>query len=281
MVGPRVSDKTLFTAGFTLVELLVGLLISGVLLGVVARDFAMTARARGDLEVTMETQQGVQAAVAALTQEVRQAGACLPQSGTFISMEAVDDGTEDALTFRTGVVDPDTLTCIRAVLPEGAEEGDTEITVDKNDGFEQGQLVYITGSSGDGEAFYINQASGTNLLALDRALPRDLPKGGGVYAIESRTYRIEPTNDGESMMTVAIDGGEPQPLVQGAEELDFQYRLTPCPPCESVSLPYDDVEWHNVREIVFTVTVRSIKPTRGGDYVRLTRTTTVRPRNFL
>jgi hypothetical protein len=83
------------------------------------------------------------------------------------------------------------------------------------------------------------------------------------------------------MMTIAVDDGDPHPLVQGAEELDFQFRLAPCPPCDPVNVPYDDVEWHNVREISFTVTVRSVKPTRGGDYLRLTRTTTIKPRNFL
>ena len=263
--------------GYTLIELLVGLLLSAMLLSLLARDFGFTARTKGEMEDLLETQQGVRAALSALTQELRQAGACLPRTGEVVALSGTNNGTTDSLTVRIGKTTSD-LTCVRTVSTASAAIGQTYVTVQTTAGFKVGDWVYLRDSAGAGDSFTLASIA-TNRLNLSGALDRVYASGTGVYAVEERSYSIS-TAIGRPVLMITVDGGTAQPLVDNVEAFNVRYVTTPCPPCDELDSPDSD-DWPLVREVSVSVTVRSAYKNRKGDYVRLTDQTNIKPRNLI
>lgn len=263
--------------GYTLVELLVGLLLSAMLLALLARDFGFSARTKSEMEDLLETQQGVRAALSALTQELRQAGACLPRTGDVVALGGTNNGTTDSLTVRIGKTTTD-LVCIRTVSTASAAVGQTYVTVQTTSGFKVGDWVYLRDSAGAGDSFTV-ASIGTNRLNLNGSFDRIYASGSGVYAVEERRYSIS-TAIGRPVLMVTIDGGTAQPLVDNVEQFNVKYVTTPCPPCDELDAPADD-DWPLVREVNVKVTVRSAYKNRAGNYVRLTDETNIKPRNLI
>ncbi len=266
--------------GFSLIEILVALLLAGVAMALFVRDFGFTVQTRRDMDLVVETQQALHATHTFVTQELRQAGACLPENGEFISLAAANGGTTDQLTLRIGVADRATLACLTTVLVADHAEGADRLDVQGAGGFEIGQWIYVTRIGGKGGTFRVASV-GPDWLQIDDGLDADYVMGGGVYAIEERVYAVQEIGD-VPVLTVAIDGAEPQPLVAGVEEFDLRYRMAPCPPCAATDEPVSSAEWRSVREVELRVVARSTaKRPRGDAYVRVEGVTAVHPRNLL
>jgi hypothetical protein len=253
--------------------------LSAIVLSGLVWEFAFTSRTRGELDQLNEAQQGVRAAISAVTQELRQAGACLPRTGNLVALDGTNDGLHDRLTLRIGKVQPDDLVCVRTVLTTAAAEGSSVLHVQSTSGFEPGSLLYLRGDTGAGETVGIVGVASTT-ISLDTALDADYATGSGVFAIEERTYAVDDSSD-PPILTLAIDGGDPHPLVHGIETFNVEYITTPCPPCDRLDEPADDVEWLMVREVAIEITARSRNRNRSGQYVRLTSRTNIKPRNLL
>jgi len=288
----QISNRS---AGSSLIELLVSLGITGAMLAVMASFFQMTVATRHDMSERTEAEQGLRALLASVTQEVRQAGACLPQVGRFIALEGVDNGAQDSLTVRIGRVDRDTRLCVVDALTVPANIGDAAVTVADADKFHNGDIVYVSPTGVDGEFYTVASAAGATLTLgsplADLGPGTNYAVGTGVFALEERTYAVDAESYGRPVLTVSIDAGEPQPLVDGVEEFDVQYHLGPCnPECEStVALPESAAEWLLVTEIGIKATVRSRHVDRSGELVYATtgeeggesEYLNIKPRNFL
>ncbi len=255
------------------------MLLSSIVLAGLVWEFGFVSRTRGELDQLVETQQGVRAALSAVTQELRQAGACLPRTGDMVALDGVNHSAKDELTLRIGRVDPDDLVCIRTVTTATALLNASSVKVQSVVGFAVGDLVYLRGASGSGQTFEITGINSLT-LTLDDQLDEIYTAGAGVFAIEQRTYAVDSTVD-PPILTMAIDGGDPTPLVHGVERFNVTYLTTPCPPCAAVNAPTTDADWLLVREVQIEVTVRARRPNRGGKYVRLTSRTNIKPRNLL
>lgn len=266
--------------GFSLMETLVALLLTGIAMAVFVRDFGFTVQTRREMDLVAETQQALHASHLFLTQELRQAGACLPDNGEFIALAGVDGGTVDELTLRVGIADRADLSCLATLLTADKAAGERTLEVQDATDFAAGQWIYVTRVGGRGGTFRV-AAAAEGVIELETGLDADYVAGGGVYAIEERVYAVRTIGE-VPVLTVAVDGGEPQPLVAGVEVLDVRYRLDPCPPCDAVALPDSATEWRRVREVELRVVARSVMPKpRGGGFVRVEGATTVRPRNLI
>jgi hypothetical protein len=254
------------------------MLLTSVVLSGLVWEFGFTSRTRGELDQLTEAQQGLRAAISSVTQELRQAGACLPRTGDVVALDGIDNGTLDELTLRIGKVRTDDLVCIRTVLTSAAADGTSVLHVQSTDGFEAGSLLLLWNDSGTGQTFTVS-AVASSTVTLDSAVDGDFPTGSGVFAIEERKYEVDSSFD-PPRLTMTIDEGDPHPLVHGVEGFNVKYITTPCPPCDELSAPDED-EWLTVREVVIEVTVRSRDRNRDGEYVRLTSRTNVKPRNLL
>ncbi len=265
--------------GHTLVELLVSMLLSSVALAVVTRDFGFYVQTRSKMDLLAETQQAASASVTLLTQELRQAGACLPELGTFISLGGEENGTRDSLILRIGIADPITLQCTRTILSERARTNESVMQVETIEGFATGQLLYLITATGHGNFFRIASISGKS-ITIDGTFDVNYNRNSGVYALEERIYEIAESG-GTSSLTVAVDGRDAEPMVRGITELDIQYKMAPCPPCDSVDIPADDYQWRVVREVEIAVTARASRPGANGEPLEIENRATVKPRNFL
>lgn len=271
-------------AGFSLVELLVTLFISSAMMVATANFFSMTVATTHDMELQTETQQGLRALFSLVTQELRQAGACLPENGQFIALDGANSGDQDSFTLRIGQTNPDTLACIRAGTTQAANAGNTVLTVGSGQGsqFAGVQYVYITPNGATGDFYPVAGRSATT-ITLAAGLNGSHPAGSGIFAVEERTYEIQTLNE-RPVLTVAMDGGSAQPLVDGVEKFNIRYLLAPCTLsgcAESVDLPADNAEWAQVRQVEIAAEVSSRKERRDGQLTVESGEGTVKPRNLL
>ena len=271
--------STLNQRGNSLIELLVAMMLSAVAMTIVARDFGFYVHARHEMELYSETQQAADSSMTFLTQELRQAGACLPDLGDFIALDGEDNGDEDVLTLRIGIADEYTLQCNRTILKKRAVKNTNIMKVETSDGFEIGQWLYIIKNTGYGNFFKIASIEG-KWVTIEGTFNKNFGKNSGVYAVEERTYEIMEL-DGISTLTVAIDGDDPQPMVRGVEALDVQYRMAPCPPCDPVDIPSSDDQWRVVREVDITVRAKSSRKGHDGEHLTIENQATIKPRNLI
>lgn len=284
-------------AGHTLVELLVSIFMTGIVLAMLTSlmQSSVTVKEEGSLET--ETQQGLRGLISMVTQELRQAGACLSTTGPFIALTGIDNNRQDTLTLRIGKVSPATLLCAIGTA-QAAAVGATSITVDDASRFQVGDHLYIKESNATGSYNSVAGVNtGGNTLTLTDALVNALPEGAGVYAIEERTYTIETVN-GQPTLMVSLDGGTPWPLVFGVETFDVQYYLGPCTLNSNGTLncagaipaPAPDApEWNQVHAVGVRAGVRSHKADKHGVIHHVTTDQAgaangyvmVKPRNFL
>ncbi len=260
-------------------ELLVSMLLSAIALAVVARDFGFYVKTRANMDMVAETQQAASSSMTFLTQELRQAGACLPELGNFIALEGEDNGDRDTLTLRIGRADNDSLQCDRTILKKRAKKNESLMKVESSAGFEVGQWIYMVKATGHGNFFRIAGIDGV-WIQIEGTFDKNYGRGSGVYAIEERHYEIQEI-DGVPVLTVEIDGGYAQPMVRGIEKLNIEYLMDPCPPCSPVDEPSSDDQWRVVRELDITIVAKSSRPGPDGQYRTVEHKSTVKPRNLL
>ena len=232
-----------------------------------------------------------------VTQELRQAGACLSTTGPFLALTGIDNNSQDTLTLRIGKVSPATL-LFAIGTAQAAAVGATSITVDDASRFQVGDRLYLKESNATGSYNGVAGVNtGGNILTLTGPLANALPTGAGVYAIEERTYTIGTVNGLPTLM-VAIDDGTSWPLVLGVETFDVQYYLGPCTlnsngtlncasaiPAPAPGAP----EWNQVHAVGVRAGVRSHKADKHGVIHRVTTDQAgavsgyvmIKPRNFL
>ena len=233
----------------------------------------------------VETNQAARAAIDTIVRDLRLGGACLPVTGTFVSMDGTDDGDEDEIIIRTGLVRPD-LSCVRTAVRLDAAQGQTTVRVETVDGFEVGQLVYLRRPNNKGEYVKIASISTTNRnFKSNTPLVRSYPKGSGVYIVDERRFYLQDWTSPRGVLPelmVQVDDEEPMSFAVGIEKLNFEYQLRRnCPACDVVDLPSGDDEWSIVEQVLVTVTARSELKVENDDYYRRTIRVGVKPRNLL
>ena len=260
------------TSGFTLIELLIVLLIVSIMMTAMAGFFQASASVKHTGGNQTEAQQGVRAVLTMVTQELRQAGACLPQIGEFIALDS--NGNQDEITIRIGQTDTETLRCIRAATTAEASSGSTELQVGNGEGllFDGVELVYITETGATGEIYEVDTASASTVTLVDPLL-EDHTEGTGIYALDERIFKL----DG-SILTLSIDGSEYYPVVAGVEKFDVTYFKEPCDPsgCSSMLPPASNTDWKQVREVLIDTDVKAEdgSATESGD-------ARIKPRNLI
>jgi hypothetical protein len=237
-------------------------------------------------ERQLETTEAARAAADMIVRDLRLGGACMPVTGDFISLEGVNNATQDEIITRTGLTRPD-LTCVSTVVPVGqtvAANGST-VPVQSTDGFIAGMRVYIRDPVGAGEYFEVASVNSATELGKSQALSRDYPATSGIYTIDERRFYLRTWTSSQgpqSELMLQVGGREPHSFAAGIEKLDIRYQLQRnCPPCDVVNLPATNEEWSIVDAVVLAITARSQLPDQSGTYYRRTVNVNVKPRNLL
>jgi hypothetical protein len=240
-----------------------------------------------DMEKRTEVQQGLRALFEMVTQELRQAGACLPEQGKFIALAGEDGGDADTLTLRIGKADTQTLRCIQAGTKNNVTDASTlPFATGEGTQFEGADRVYVRpngATTSDIEGYYEVAAVSSDSVTLAEPIPGLLPQGSAVYVVDERTYKID-TLSGKQVLTETIDGRGPYPLVVGVKKFDVTYLLEPTTGGDVLTPtdePADSGEWKRVRELTIDATVEGKDTNRDGTRSEDQGQITVKPRNLL
>jgi Tfp pilus assembly protein PilW len=282
----RASRLLKNATGYTLVELLVVLLITSFMMITLTGFFQTAVAVRQNAGAQTEAQQGLRSLASVITQELRQAGACLPRTGTFAALRGFDNGLTDSLTLRIGLTSPITGACLRAQLAaSGAAVGATTLSVDSTAGFGSAKRLLVTSAAtGAAEVYSITGMTATS-ISITPGLLYPKPGTSRVYPLDERVYQIQNWS-GRFVLTVQIDGGTAQPLVDGVTEFDVTYRGMPCNNlgvCTVLTQPTTDSDWRAVREVSITPKIASRSKNRQGQVIYTTAADAIRvkPRNLL
>jgi len=271
-------------AGYSLVELLVGLGVMAVAMATTTGLFVASRNFMMDQALQVETSQAVRASLDVMVRDLRLGGACLPINGDFISIDGTNNSTTDEIITRTGLIRPD-LSCVVTSTSADAGQGAQSLSVEQTNGFSSGMRAYVRNTNATGEFFSITGVDSTNkTLQISPGLSTAYGSASGVYAIDERRYLIAnwDSNNKALYMQLNNDPSSLMPFAIGIEQLDIQYQLERnCPPCDMVSIPADDNEWAIVKSIQLSLTARSQLKNWAGQYYRRTVTVDVKPRNLI
>lgn len=263
--------------GFTLIEVLVALLLMAVIGQGLVAFFTTSSRLRTIADIRLETHQAVATTMDTLARDVRLAGICFPSNGQFVSLAGVDNGTQDQVTIRLG--DTANQSCVQTALAPGADAaiGGSTLTLASAQGFAVGSVGYVTNGSA-GDFFKVTSVSGT-LVATDATWSRAYPAASsGVYAMQEHIYRVNTTIDPRGpVLTSQRDRASEEIFADGITALNVQYRKTDN---SVVDLPANDAEWRLVKEVLLSVTARSLVPLPGGGFHQETASFAIKPRNL-
>lgn len=283
MSSTRSSRPSRADGGFSFIELLVTMGITGVVLTSLVSFFSFHARTMRQHSYRVETQQALRGALDAIVRDVRLAGACLPTNGNYIALAGTDLPGGDSITIRTGIVRPD-LTCVFGTTTVARPAGATSFTVDNAADFEVDKLVYIRDLNGSGELRLVSNVNvGSNTISVSPGVGQAYPLGSTLFAVDQRIYALRSDLD-PPILTLQIDQEDPQAFAAGIEDIDFEYVLTSgCPDCDIVDLspPLPTAKWWTVNEVLVTATAKSVGGVVENDESELTQFARAKPRNLL
>jgi prepilin-type N-terminal cleavage/methylation domain-containing protein len=259
-------------SGFTLVELLIALLMTGVL--ATAGYGVYLSQHEGWIiqEQVSTMQQNLRAGMHELETRIRMAGYGVP--GGFHPIYAAN-------------TNPDTITVLFQ------NEFECEVTVEQNmsnpgsdlscDGhdvncFDEDTWAYIYDPSADtGEFFYVTGVQvGGDRIQHSAPLSRSYSQGSVVMYLDLYKFYIDTTDTNHPTLMVKREGNQSYVYAEDIEDLQFRYGLAngvfvDIPPAASV-----------VREVVITLTARTAKEDLqlAGEYRRRTITSDVKVRNL-
>lgn len=272
----RVRDAN---RGFGTVELLVAITVTA--LGItLASGLMLAGRAHiRKQQKELEATHAARASLEAILRELRLGGACLPETGDFIALEAVDGGDLDEITARFGITSESDMTCTQTTVSAAIAGSATTVPVDSTDGFSAGDLAYLRNTDGGGEYFVVTSVdTSAGTLGTDRALTDAYPATSGVYAIEERRFWIDEPDSSPPRLMMQVDGGLPQPFAIGVEKLNVEFELSDG---TLIDEPGDDQTWRSIRQLHLTVSARSLSADLEGKYTHRELSVRIKPRNLI
>lgn len=292
-------------SGLTLVEVLVGLVLVGIVVVVVTAFSMGIYTAWAEERNRIGAQETLRAVLDTLVRDIRLAGACLPTVGSAIPLAL--RGTDGASGAPDSVTMHSNITCVQTVLDDDVSSGEDELEVASATGFNPGMVAFIQHTSGSpGEYVAITDVdTGDNEIevvpgcASSGGVSNAYPTGSGVYRAERRAYSVNTTTSPPQLM-LGIECNPAVPYAAGIEDLQILYQCRNdiwyaandinCNTGNDVDTNNDgvpdttgtatDADWRQVIQVQVTVTAQSSRTGRGGDY-RQTGTVFIKPRNLL
>jgi prepilin-type N-terminal cleavage/methylation domain-containing protein len=259
-------------SGFTLVELLIALLMTGVL--ATAGYGVYLSQHEGWIiqEQVSTMQQNLRAGMHELETRIRMAGYGVP--GGFHPIYAAN-------------TNPDTITVLfqnefecEVTVEQNMSNPGSDLTCDGHDVscFDEDTWAYIYDPSADtGEFFYVTGVQvGGDRIQHSAPLSRSYSQGSVVMYLDLYKFYIDTTDTNHPTLMVKREGNQSYVYAEDIEDLQFRYGLAngvfvDIPPAASV-----------VREVVITLTARTAKEDLqlAGEYRRRTITSDVKVRNL-
>jgi prepilin-type N-terminal cleavage/methylation domain-containing protein len=262
------SDSPGGESGFTLIEVIIGIVVSGILVLTITRFFNDSHRAYNLQERLIDRDQNAQWIVKRLEERIMEAGANLPEEGwpVILPGEGRRDGFSLAINPRGGTQTIYTDRAPSKVVPldDGmAFRGASAVLILRNDKSKPVEKVRIDAAyNWGGYSQGVKQGGGgQDSLRLEQVV--DLESGDAVYAFASESYAVQGTDVSLGGMVVA----------ENIEAVDLEFY-------DSTGAATSD--WKAMHSAKVSVTARTRLPDPGyqGDgYRRVTVNSEVRLRN--
>jgi type II secretory pathway pseudopilin PulG len=305
------------TRGFTLSELLLGLTLASLVVFGVGTGYVFVTRAWMDHQARAQAQQSLRSAVAAISRELRIAGACMgvpatqtPLATNFKAL-AGTSGPPDTLILTTNP------RCAGPTALTAPYSGGTTIQVADTLNYQTGMWGFIgDGNTADaGEYFLITgiTAGAPGALVISAPLTGTYPQTtqsvqSFVAGADRRTFAVSSSCTGcngiPTLTLQSLGVGASQPLVKGIDTMTLGYVLNrkwSDAPSQCVSQtggtnslcivtlpelsPSITGDWRLVRAITMTLGARSLIPIRASGsadgYYHLSESLVISPRNFV
>ena len=258
--------------GFTLVELLIALLITGVVVSAAYGLYLNQHKGWIIQDQVSTMQQNARAAMQEMEIRIRMAGYGLP------------GGYEPIYAANTN---PDTVTVLfgnefqcEVTTEQDMSNPGSELRCDGHDVscFEQDTWAYVCDPAADtGEFFYITGLQvGSSIIQHGTALSRAYPRGSPVMYVDMYKFYIDTSDSNHPNLMVQREGNQSHLYAEDIEDLQFRYGLAngvfvDVPPAASV-----------VREVSITLTARTEREDLqlAGEYRRRIITSDVKVRNL-
>lgn len=274
-IGIGASNKD---SGFTMVEILVGLIAAGV---IISAAFQLYIRQHNQLlvqEDVSEIQANARAAAELLAEEIRKTGYRLP--GILTTMEA-SNSNPDTLIIKYATPKLANVFLVDDMLTETDNLRCTENTLGE---LVAGDWIYVYDEVADtGEAFvatYVEYESST-IYHHYGALLRAYPAGSPLYSVTRDKFYIDRSNynedNGNPNLMIHRLGENPAIFAENIETLDFLYYLDDGTTTSQLTDP------GRVRMIEINVVARSFRPelnSPNGEYRKRDFTLKVKLRNY-
>jgi type II secretory pathway pseudopilin PulG len=264
--------------GFGSIELLVALAITAVGISLTTGLMLAGKSHVTEQEKEIEATHAGRAALDTILRELRLGGACLPETGDFIALEATDGGDTDELVTRYGLTTAD-LSCIQTATRATTTAASAALAVDDTNDFTVGDLAYLRHTSGGGEYFKVTSIDEENrLLGIDRSPSQAYPATSGVYAIDERRFFLDTATAAVPRLMLQVGGAAAQPFAVGIERLDLKYELADGTRLDE---PSSSQQWRSVRQVHVSLTSRSAAAGPDGHHYRRSYDVTIKPRNLV
>lgn len=222
-------------AGFSLVELLIALLLSGIVVAAVYGIFISQNRSYVNQNRTSEMQQNARIAMTILSGEFRMAGFGFSINGDY----SLPGGTGYAVTPTNSSTGPDSVaiqygTSVNpttpATLTSAMANSNSSITlaISSTVGFAANDFIIISDGQ-NASRLQISGTPGASTIPYTSVSPNIFPTGGfgvgsRVYKLRQVTYRVSNT-----ILQSQTDGGAWQDVVNNIEDLQLAYQGTTTP----------------------------------------------------
>ena len=249
--------------GFTLVELLIAVLISGIVIIEIYNFFNYQQRNYALQDQLVEVQQNLRVGMDALSRDLRPIGYGVPSATSPSAIEKITAATEKSITFLANLSDVHTeLT--NDYDPAALSPNDSILYVNSSNGFANGNIIYVTDGAKWDQATITSVSGPLGTLTISAPLANPYSVGSTVHVVSTVTYTIDTT---DKELTRKIDSGSAQPVCNNLDYLQFKYYdtnnniIANPSPYKNVSL--DDIQRISVRKISMLLIGKTSRQEQG------------------
>jgi hypothetical protein len=250
MVMKNIAKKLKNIRGISLVEVLIGLFISGLVTAAVFEAYISQHKSWNIQEDVTEIQQNARAAIDELTRNIRMAGDGLPTG--FPPVEAFDTNPD------TIIINYVTDGCA-ANISEDMPLPSSELKCVGSDVscFNDGQWVFIYDPDSTYGEYFITtsvQSGSQHIQHNTMSLSRTYQEGAFLMALQRVKYFIDNSDTAHPNLMIQLPGNTPQVYAENIADFQLKYKMNNGVIEDVPNFPED------VREIEITIVGRSDRP---------------------
>jgi type II secretory pathway pseudopilin PulG len=243
----KLKHKITGSAGFSLLEALVAIILAGVVITAVFKVYVNQHKSWNQQEEIIDMQQNARAAIDELTRQIRMAGLGLP-----LKLDGIEAYNTNPDTIILNYADGNCQVTIEHKMPNPS----SELRCDGHDVscFWDGQWIFIFDpDSGGGEFFEIShvQTGSSHIQHNTMDLSKAYDAGAILLALTRVKFYIDNTDTLHPNLMIELPGQNPQVYAENIVDLQFRYVMKNGAVVDVPAIPED------IRQVLINLTART------------------------